>query len=118
MKTLNKSGIKVTFIINKDRPRENELPNIAKENLIDHLRSRRFNNLVRENGNNIFEVDLIYGVEGRTNEIFRYIYNDLTHNNIFDNNAMNQINNSKIKIYLLICIIILIYFLEFLQRRI
>lgn len=64
----------------------------TKTTLIEYLNTRQFNNLIRDNGNNILEVDLINGVEGRTNEIFRYIYDDLTHNNRFDNNAINEIN--------------------------
>ena len=64
----------------------------TKTTLIEYLNTRQFNNLIRDNGNNILEVDLINGVEGRTNEIFRYIYDDLTHNNRLDNNAINEIN--------------------------
>jgi uncharacterized protein (DUF697 family) len=90
---LNEYGIKVIFIINRDRPRDNGMPNTTKSTLIDHLRSNGFNNLIRNNGNNILEVDLIQGVEGRTNEIFRYIHNDLTQNNRIDNNVINQIND-------------------------
>lgn len=90
---LNISGIKVIFIINRDRPRNNGMPNTTKQTLIDHLRSRGFNNLVRNNGSNILEVDLIYGVEGRTNEIFRCIHDDIMHGNGFENNVINQILN-------------------------
>ena len=93
LKLLNEYGIKVIFIINRDRPRDNGMPNTTKSTLIDHLRSNGFNNLIRNNGNNILEVDLIQGVEGRTNEIFRYIHNDLTQNNRIDNNVINQIND-------------------------
>ena len=93
LRILNESGIKVIFIINRDRPKNNGMPNTTKTTLIAHLRTRGFNNLIRDNGNNILEVDLINGVEGRTNEIFRYIYNDLTHNNRFDDNVINEINN-------------------------
>ena len=93
LRKLNESGIKVIFIINRDKPRDNGTPNITKQTLIAHLRSLRFNNLIRREGDNILEVDLINGVEGRINEIFRYIYNDLIHNNRLDDNAFNQINN-------------------------
>ena len=93
LKLLNEYGIKVIFIINRDRPRDNGMPNTTKSTLIDYLRSNGFNNLIRNNGNNILEVDLIQGVEGRTNEIFRYIHNDLTQNNRIDNNVINQIND-------------------------
>lgn len=92
-KLLNKSGIKVIFIINRERPKNNGMPNTTKSTLIDHLRSNGFNNLIRNNGNNILEVDLIQGVEGRINEIFRYIHNDLTQNNRIDNDVINEINN-------------------------
>ena len=90
---MSESGIKVIFIINRDRPRENGAPNITKNTLIADLRIRGFNNLIKDNGSNILEVDLILGQQGRTNEIFRYIYNDLTHNNRFDQNVVNQINH-------------------------
>ena len=90
---LNSSGIKVIFIINRDHPRPNGMPNTTKSTLIAHLLSKRFNNLVKNNGNNILEVDLINGVEGRINEIFRYIHDDITHDNRFENNVINQINN-------------------------
>ena len=90
---LNSSGIKVVFIINRDHPRNNGMPNTTKQTLIDHLSSRGFNNLVRNNGSNILEVDLINGVEGRTNEIFRYIIDDIMHDNRFENDVINQIRN-------------------------
>ena len=93
LRILNESRIKVIFIINRDKPRNNGMPNTTKTTLIAHLRARGFNNLIKGNGNNILEVDLINGVEGRTNEIFRYIYNDLTHNNRLDENRINEINN-------------------------
>lgn len=93
LNTLNKSGIKVIFIINQDQPQKNGNPNITKQILIDYLKARGFINLIKNNGENILEVDLILGMEGRTNEIFRYIYNDLTQNNRFDNNVINEINN-------------------------
>ena len=97
LRVLNESGIKVIFIINRDRPRENGAPNITKSTLIADLRIRGFNNLIKDNGSNILEVDLILGQQGRTNEIFRYIYNDLTHNNRFDDNVVNQINNLPVR---------------------
>ena len=90
---LNISGIKVIFIINRDSPRNNGMPNTTKQTLIAHLLNKGFNNLVRNNGSNILEVDLINGVEGRTNEIFRYIIDDIMHGNRFENNAINQIQN-------------------------
>ena len=90
---LNSSGIKVIFIINRDHPRNNGMPNTTKQTLIAHLISKGFNNLVRNNGSNILEVDLINGVEGRTNEIFRYIHDDIMHGNRFENDAINQIQN-------------------------
>ena len=93
LRKLNESGSKVIFIINRDQPLNNGRANITKETLIDHLRSRRLNNLIKDNGNNILEVDLINGVEGRTNEIFRYIHNDLIHNNSFNDNVINEINH-------------------------
>lgn len=93
LNTLNKSGIKVIFFINQDQPQKNGNPNITKQTLIDYLKARGFINLIKNNGENILEVDLILGMEGRTNEIFRYIYNDLTQNNRFDNNVINEINN-------------------------
>ena len=94
---LNSSGIKVIFIINRDYPRNNGMPNTTKQTLIDHLSSRGFNNLVRNNGSNILEVDLINGVEGRTNEIFRYIIDDIMHGNRFENNVINQIRNRPVQ---------------------
>ena len=90
---LNSSGIKVIFIINRDHPRPNGMSNITKSTLIAYLLSKRFNNLVKNNGSNILEVDLINGVEGRINEIFRYIHDDITHDNRFGNYVINQINN-------------------------
>ena len=90
---LNSSGIKVIFIINRDHPRTNGMPNTTKSTLIAYLLSKRFNNLVKNNGSNILEVDLINGVEGRINEIFRYIHDDITHDNRFGNYVINQINN-------------------------
>jgi uncharacterized protein (DUF697 family) len=92
LRKLNNFRIKVIFIINRDQPRENGRPNITKQTLIAHLRSLGFNNLIIGEGNNILEVDLIRGVEGRTSEIFRYIYDDLMANNRLDDNAFNQIN--------------------------
>ena len=92
LRKLNNFRIKVIFIINRDQPRENGRPNITKQTLIAHLRSLGFNNLIIGEGNNILEVDLIRGVEGRTSEIFRYIYDDLISNNRLDDNAFNQIN--------------------------
>ena len=93
LRELNQSRIKVIFIINRDQPLNNGMPNTTKQTLKAHLETEGFNNLIWDNGNNILEVDLIKGVEGRTNEIFRYIYNDLFHNNRFDDNAINRINN-------------------------
>jgi hypothetical protein len=69
------------------------MPNTTKSTLIAYLLSKRFNNLVKNNGRNILEVDFINGVEGRINEIFRYIHDDITHDNRFENNVINQINN-------------------------
>ena len=92
LRKLNNFRIKVIFIINRDQPRENGRPNITKQTLIAHLRSLGFNNLIIGEGNNILEVDLIRGVEGRTSEIFRYIYDDLISNNRLDDNAFNRIN--------------------------
>lgn len=92
LRKLNNFRIKVIFIINRDQPRENGRPNVTKQTLIAHLRSLGFNNLIIGEGNNILEVDLIRGVEGRTSEIFRYIYDDLMANNRLDDNAFNQIN--------------------------
>ena len=93
LQKLNESRIKVIFIINRDHPRENGEPNTTKETLISYLESKRFNSLIRDNGNNILEVDLIRGVEGRINEIFRYIRNDLLNHNRFDDHTINNINN-------------------------
>ena len=90
---LNRSGIKVIFIINRELPRNNGRPNTTKETLIDYLRSNRFNNLLKENGNNIIEVDLINGVDGRINELFSYIHNDLISHNNLNENAINEINH-------------------------
>ena len=92
LRKLNNFRIKVIFIINRDQPRENGRPNVTKQTLIAHLRSLGFNNLIIGEGNNILEVDLIRGVEGRTSEIFRYIYDDLISNNRLDDNAFNRIN--------------------------
>ena len=91
LKKLEQAGIKVIFIINRDRPRNDGRPNTTKETLIAHLRSLGLNNLIKNNGNNILEVDLINGVQGRINEIFRYIYDDLIQNNRFNNNEINLI---------------------------
>ena len=66
------------FIINRDHPQNNGRPNITKQTLMDYLRSKKFNNLLRDEGHNILEVDIINGIEGRTNEIFRYLYKDIT----------------------------------------
>ena len=92
LRRLNNYRIKIIFIINRDQPRNNGRANTTKETLIDHLRSRGLNNLLVGNGNNILEVDLINGVQGRTNEIFRYIYNDFRNNNEFNDNVINEIN--------------------------
>ena len=91
LKKLEQAGIKVIFIINRDRPRNDGRPNTTKETLIAHLRSLGLNNLIKNDGNNILEVDLINGVQGRTNEIFRYINDDLIQNNRFNNNEINLI---------------------------
>ena len=93
LKKLNESRIKIIFIINRELPRNNGRPNTTKQTLISHLRGLGFNNLVRNNGENILEVDLIRGVEGRTNEIFRYIYNDFRNSNPIDDNVIHEINN-------------------------
>ena len=93
LKKLNGSKIKVIFIINRDQPKNNGRANITKSTLISHLQGLGLNNLIKDNGNNILEVDLIKGVEGRTNEIFRYIQNDLLENNRFDDNVINRVNN-------------------------
>ena len=66
---------------------------MTKQTLIYHLRTNRYNNLLINNGENILEVDLIKGTQGRINEIFRYIYNDLTSNNRFSYDDINYINN-------------------------
>ena len=93
LRKLNNSNIKVIFIINRDRPRDDGSPNTTKQTLIDHLKSLGFNNLIINGGNNILEVDLINGVNGRINEIFRYMYNDFTRNNRFNDNEI--INNLR-----------------------
>ena len=93
MRKLNRSRIKVIFIINRDQPKNNGRVNVTKSTLISHLQGLGLNNLIKDNGNNILEVDLIKGVEGRTNEIFRYIHNDLLENNRFDDNVINRVNN-------------------------
>ena len=93
LKKLNGSKIKVIFIINRDQPKNNGRANVTKSTLISHLQGLGLNNLIKDNGNNILEVDLIKGVEGRTNEIFRYIHNDLLENNRFDDNVINRVNN-------------------------
>ena len=60
------------------------------------LRTNNFKNLLPgNNGNNIIEVDLIRGTEGRINEIFSYIYNDLIVNNRFSDEDINYINNCQ-----------------------
>ena len=93
LRKMNESGIKIIFIINRDQPRNNGRANITKSTLIAHLQSKGLNDLIVENGNNILEVDLIRGVEGRTNEVFRYLHNDLQQNNRFDDNVINQVNH-------------------------
>lgn len=93
LRKLNESRIKIIFIINRELPRNNGRPNITKQTLIAHLRGLGFTNLVRNNGENILEVDLIRGVQGRVNEIFQYIYNDFRNSNPFDDNVINEINN-------------------------
>lgn len=93
LRGLNELRIKVIFIINRELPRNNGRPNITKETLIAHLHGLEFNNLVRNNGENILEVDLIRGEEGRINEIFRNIYNDFRNSNPFNDNVINEINN-------------------------
>ena len=93
LRKLDESRIKIIFIINRELPRNNGRPNTTKQTLISHLRGLWFNNLVRNNGENILEVDLIRGVEGRTNEIFRYIYNDFRNSNPIDDNVIHEINN-------------------------
>ena len=95
LEKLNKCGIKVVFIINRDHPQNNGRPNITKQTLIDYLRSKKFNNLLRDEGHNILEVDIINGVEGRTNEIFRYLYKDITNGNNFDDNAIERIHTLR-----------------------
>ncbi len=95
LEKLNKCGIKVVFIINRDHPQKNGKPNITKQTLMDYLRSKKFNNLLRDEGHNILEVDIINGVEGRTNEIFRYLYNDLINHNNFDGNVIERIHNLR-----------------------
>ena len=91
LKNLDQAGIKVIFIINRDQPRNDGRPNTTKETLIAHLISLGLNDLIKNNGNNILEVDLINGVEGRTNEIFRYIHDDLIQNNRLNDNEINHI---------------------------
>ena len=94
---LNSSRIKTIFIINRDQPLENNQPNVTKQTLMYLLKTNNFNNLLSgNNGNNIIEVDLIRGTEGRINEIFSYIYNDLIVNNRFSDRDINYINNCQI----------------------
>ena len=93
LKKLDESKIKIIFIINRDKPKEDGMPNTTKETLIDFINGKGFNNLLQEDSSNIIEVDLIKGVGGRTNEIFRYIHDDLVRNNNFGNNVENEINN-------------------------
>ena len=95
LKLINDSKIKTIFIINRDHPKDNGDPNVTKNTLFDYLNRKNFINLNWNNGANILEVDLIKGVEGRINEIFRYIYNDLTANNNFNNRAMNFIRSCE-----------------------
>ena len=95
LEKLNKCGIKVVFIINRDHPQNNGRPNITKQTLIDYLRSKKFNNLLRDEGHNILEVDIINGVEGRTNEIFRYLYKDIINHNNFDDNVIEKIHSLR-----------------------
>ena len=93
LQLLNSSRIKTIFLINRELPQENGEANVTKQTLIYLLRTNRYNNLLINNGENILEVDLIKGTQGRTNEIFRYIYNDLTSNNRFSYDDINYINN-------------------------
>ena len=103
LRRLNDSGIKVIFVSNRDQPKENNEPNTTKDTLKSYLEDNGFNNLVIENGNNIIEVNLIKGLEGRTNEIFKYIYNDLIINNRIDQNMIQhiqQLNENNLFNYL------------------
>jgi hypothetical protein len=78
------------------------MPNTTKSTLIAYLLSKGFNNLVKNNGSNILEVDLINGVEGRINEIFRYIHDDITHDNRFENNVIIKLIIFLNNVYFLI----------------
>ena len=70
---MNESGIKALFIINRYHPKQNGESDNNKTTLIDHLESHKFHNLIKGNGQDILEVDIIKGIEGRINEIFNIL---------------------------------------------
>ena len=81
---LNGIKIPVIFIINKVP----YFDNIRKRVIKDYLRTNHYNNLynnliIGDNWDNIIEVNLIEGVKGKVNDIFKYIYLDLIKKNEF-----------------------------------
>lgn len=87
---LNEIKIPVIFIINKVN-----FDNISKKVLKDYLMNKNYNKLIVGNdGDNIIEVNLDEGVNGKVNDIFKYIYNDLIHKNDFliNNHEINKDN--------------------------
>jgi GTPase Era involved in 16S rRNA processing len=105
---LNKSaqkGIKILFIINRDKPRKNDSPNTTKETLIDYLEQNNWNNLLINEGENIIEVDLIEGNNednNKINKIFTYIYDDLINQNNYIKNPqlIENLNEQELINYL------------------
>jgi len=98
-------GIKIVFIINRDKPRRNGSPNTTKETLIDYLEQNNWSNLLINEGENILEVDLIEGQNednNKINKIFTYIHNDLINENNYINNQqlIQNLNEQELINYL------------------
>ena len=98
-------GIKIVFIINRDKPRRNGSPNSTKETLIDYLEQNNWRNLLINEGENILEVDLIEGQNednNKINKIFTYIHNDLINENNYINNQqlIQNLNEQELINYL------------------
>ena len=91
LRTLNTINIHVIFVINRV-----QVSDVTKETLIDYLRRKNFNNLLKDNGGNILEVDIINGVNNRSiKEIFSYIHNDLISKNTFNVEEINNIQDDN-----------------------
>ena len=93
LRFLNGLQIQVLFIITYSIINDHT----PKQSLLFYLRQKNFNHLIiGKEGDNIIEVDLKNTADGRVNEIFKYMYNDLIKKNLFlTNNQMINDNAQK-----------------------